>query len=880
MYKLFKLNYQEDARISGDLNLKLNKSFFNVNNRLEIDFKNNKEIKKVYLNSTVMKDHLNINYKVVLKNNKLVIIRGRSINNNSISGIIDYDKIERKFVLNYKEDRNKYFFQLLFDKMDLQVKYFNNYDFSAILKVNRIIDEDFKTRLIVNAFAKGNFKKIKNIYLKGDMKIRNLLQSGSSTFSFKKVKNKIRFNDIQIKLDRNLWTGAGYYNLNDQKVNIAMNKMNIKGAYKKGVFNLYVFFKKNKNFYYQSAIFNVNGFLNIKYSLNLFRTYGDMNIYNFKYKELKIPETYAVFIYQNNNFSFKKLNFDYNKGKIYCNIKSLYKENNMYCGEAVLVARNVDFDANKISTKLYSKFCLGDAIDLKLKILYLAFNDLEIDDIDEEIYFHKNKMKITKINNNGITGYINFFKNRMDLDLALDLENSHIKFYGKKVEKKINYNFILDNFNLEFFEEALPLIKKAEGRISSKLSFTGSSDNPLVNGSITGHNLYLKFYDMIKKVTDLDLGVNINNNLIRIMQCKGFIGKGEFSLLGDVLLEKLKIVNLDLVLKTLGKRGLFIERSKNDLIGEVITDLQIKGNPEKIGIGGTLTANNFDFTWPLSENDKKDNDFFKDTVIDFNIDIIAGKNVRFFQDVNGMDILVKEGGKYHLRGDLSRKHKVVGRMEAEKGTMDYFGTTFNIIHANVDFSSHYHENVPWISAKAEAESKLGEENYIITMVVDGRAYNNLTPQLTSTPSLTQREIFLLFNDSTLYVSDRVQDEVEEEKEINRLIKTGFIQIFYSTYRSKLVTPIERKARRFLGLDLLKIKTSLVEKLLEPKLYKVEDHEDKSVNPLVDTQLSVGKYVTENLLLKYSVILKEEIDFANLYYEQKVGFEWRIFSSLN
>ena len=79
--------------------------------------------------------------------------------------------------------------------------------------------------------------------------------------------------------------------------------------------------------------------------------------------------------------------------------------------------------------------------------------------------------------------------------------------------------------------------------------------------------------------------------------------------------------------------------------------------------------------------------------------------------------------------------------------------------------------------------------------------------------------------------------------------------------------------------MLRIKSSLARNLLEPKLYKLAEHDAKKVNPFADTQLSVGKYITDSLLFKYAVFVKEDADFAKLYYEQRFGFEWRIFRSL-
>ncbi len=189
--------------------------------------------------------------------------------------------------------------------------------------------------------------------------------------------------------------------------------------------------------------------------------------------------------------------------------------------------------------------------------------------------------------------------------------------------------------------------------------------------------------------------------------------------------------------------------------------------------------------------------------------------------------------------------------------------------------------MPWVNAKAEAEVRgIDEENVLITMEVDGMAGPNLSHKLYSSPALTEREIFLLFEDSLLYVSDESKSLEEEEEEIDNLIKIGFIQMFNTTYRTKIVTPLERKAKRILGLDLLRIRSSLAKNLLEPKLHKLDEHDAKKVNPFADTQLSVGKFITESLLFKYSVNVKEDIDFSRLYYEQKFGFEWRIFRALN
>ena len=56
--------------------------------------------------------------------------------------------------------------------------------------------------------------------------------------------------------------------------------------------------------------------------------------------------------------------------------------------------------------------------------------------------------------------------------------------------------------------------------------------------------------------------------------------------------------------------------------------------------------------------------------------------------------------------------------------------------------------------------------------------------------------------------------------------------------------------------------------------------DKEVNPLANTEISVGKYLTDSLLLKYNIALKENNILPGLYYQHQFGIEWRILPTLN
>ncbi len=97
---------------------------------------------------------------------------------------------------------------------------------------------------------------------------------------------------------------------------------------------------------------------------------------------------------------------DYMEGKIYCDVRSLYKRDNQLSGDAVINIKKINYNSNKINAKLYTKFSLGEKIDLKLKILNFKFNDFEIEDITEKITIHNNKITIERINKDGFYGEI------------------------------------------------------------------------------------------------------------------------------------------------------------------------------------------------------------------------------------------------------------------------------------------------------------------------------------------------------------------------------------------------------------------------------------------------------------------------------------------
>lgn len=886
LYKLLNINYDEKGSISGSSRVILGRNAHNLyENNFVISLNNNEFIKQIEFKSTFQKKLFILNNKILLKNNKDILLRAESTDLSHIIGNIDYNKINKKFTININNNNDmSYLINFNLEKLlNVKLKYYCLDQFYTTVNYNKLHTNKDEADVFIQTFINKEKNQIVNV--DGNCLINNFLNNSYLQFNFKQNNEKINIHNLVLKIHNHQYNGNGFVDINKKNVDIRLSKIYIKGKVENNVLNLYAFINKFQNIdIFDNAIFNANGFINIKVSPQFLRVYSDLNLYNVKINDLFIPNIYSTLIYQNNNIEFKKLKIDYGQGKIDCNVESFYRKNKEIICDGVVNFKNVNYHNNLINGRLYAKCEMDDSINLKIKFLSLKLNNLDIENITEIINFNKNKITFNKLNNNGLVGEFSQNKNDNHYNFELAYLNNIINFQGDNYKNKINYNIDIKKIDLNTVKDLTTGINNANGILSGKININSQGASTNISGTLIGSQLSLRLDNIFRKFDNLNINLNIKNNVLQIKEIQGSIGEGKFRLLGEILLKNLRLDTYNLYFKTLDEKGIAFEKKEDNVLGNIVADLNIKGDMSLVNIDGYLKLNNFDFTWPLNTSSSAkttQKSVFNKMKLNLNLNIIAGKKVRFYQDQNGIDIIVKEGGQFNIKGDVRNTHKVVGIMEGEKGTMEYFGTTFDVIYARVAFNKNHFENTPWISAKAEANTTgIYNEPVLVTMAVEGYADNNLTPKLSSAPALSEKEIFLLLNDSVSYISGSIKSYEDEQKEIDNLIKYGFVQFFDTSYHTRLITPIERKAKRFLGLDLIKIKTSILQNMLQPKIYNLEEPNTKVNNPLANSQFTVGKYLTDALLLKYSVLLVQDYQFDKLDYENQFGLEWRIFYSLN
>jgi len=814
-----------------DLNFSLNKIFYN--NKIIISIPQNNII-NFFTHTITTKTNLKGKGQIKILNNNYIL-------SYSISNLL---------LLNSKLFKNN---SLTFDLKTLNKK--------SKLEINSSFQLKPNLNGFLNFFHKNNSLKLK----------------------LTKINDKILFDNIIANYRENNFIGTGFYKIPTKELNLNFNNIIIKGTADFNYASLYLFFNKTKNLKYSKNIkFNLNGMTKIETDFKkIDYIFSNLNFYKIYFNDFLIDEIYFVGKKDKNKFEIEKLNAEINKGKI--TLKKIKTGENYI--SAVSKFQNINYKGLNINGEIALKALKKSFWELEFKIEKLFLNNLKLKNLTEKLIIDKNEIYIKNLNKTGFEGKIIYTENLKKCDLNIFFDNQKIGFLnGFQKDKNGSFTLNIEKFDIENASKIFPDIKNSSGEINCNLEIMKNENNFFINGNLNLNDAKFKTKSVIPSADSIFLTLKFQPGSIAIENFTGKIGKGSFKSYGDIELENFKPSEFNIFFETTDKYGIYIAKPESDLMGNIKGKVHITGNLDELNIAGIIFLKDFDFTWPLEKSESTYGfSFIKK--INLDIDLIADENVRFFQDANNIDILVKKGGKFHIKGDMSAEHKVVGTMEAEEGSLEYFGTKFNIEYASVTFAPHYTENVPLINAKAYANVKNenGDE-FTLTMLVNGRAYNDLTPVLLSSPALSQQEIFYLLNDSTLYIEKKGTNKIiqQNKSEIERLLKIGFVQIFDQSYRNELIAPVERKIKKFLGIDFLKLKSSLVQNLLSYQILPDKNYNTKSFKSsfLSGTGITIGKYITDNILLTYSIEAKNlNIEQENLYYQQLFGVEINILKSL-
>jgi len=284
--------------------------------------------------------------------------------------------------------------------------------------------------------------------------------------------------------------------------------------------------------------------------------------------------------------------------------------------------------------------------------------------------------------------------------------------------------------------------------------------------------------------------------------------------------------------------------------------LFVAGPAEHPILWGTITFSDMSFTYPFSTSSDSplSGDFFSRA--EWSLTLNAGRNLWYRR--SDANLKIDRGTGLDFAG-VPEDHTfcVAGRASSSRGTITYLNADFDVRTAFIDFPSFcepprfYIEGTTRTSDGTEITlSVVAEEQAGAALAGTGTPFDESTVLLRSdAPEDVTREDVLA---RLTYGSNR--ESLEEEDiatlERRRAIEVVASQVGVMVVRP-LLSPVEGRLKRALGLDLVRIDVDFVEHFLyQIDQWRAQEGADRYQPFLADSKLTLGKYFAHNWLLSY------------------------------
>ncbi|MCX5778101.1 MAG: translocation/assembly module TamB domain-containing protein [Elusimicrobia bacterium] len=442
---------------------------------------------------------------------------------------------------------------------------------------------------------------------------------------------------------------------------------------------------------------------------------------------------------------------------------------------------------------------------------------------------------------------------------------------GRKrtTKQPMNLSVNLENGDMSVLSSLTQDIASAKGSVSSQLRITGTPSKPVFDGFIkmTDGSVYEKRY--FGQLKDIAVDINMKNSLVTINNFRARSGSGTMRLKGTVALSGMSPDMYALSLYTEGDRGIPLvipelpiptPLIKNDdwrvfsnLSHTVPTfSVQLKGPAARPMLSGWVELENTRFTYPSiikPTSEREGGDFQSRLLLD--LELRAGKNIWYDNELASVNIR----GGIRLTGPYMSP-LVAGTIEAVHGTISYFGTEFEITHASIELL----KKTAFIEGEATTEvyGSTASENDTIVMVVDKSDLANVKPRFIS------RLNAMLPSEKALGKATNTNPDSFSNPDQDYAMRQQLLRLFDTT----LTTPLARSILRRSGIaDSFK-----VQYLNQLPIKPVQSGSPTMAELLYGTKYSMGKNLTNQLLLGYSVIFDEFNNKLDLRHELEMSYK--------
>ena len=383
---------------------------------------------------------------------------------------------------------------------------------------------------------------------------------------------------------------------------------------------------------------------------------------------------------------------------------------------------------------------------------------------------------------------------------------------------EMNLQVSLDDADISLLPVVSKMIDWATGELDGNLKITGTASNPQINGKILLSDGTIKVNGMRNSIEHININTEFAGNKFVVEDISGNIGAGKFALAGGLSFADFKVSNytFDFVADALDIQSDFFSGPFNAEFS-LTEETMFRHTLPKLA--GHIDFEKCKFSIPsIPDSD----DPLPEIILDVAINL--GDKVHFYSS-RLYNMYLTGNVKYE---GTTTHPKPSGIITVKRGaTVNYISTVFDVREGEMHFNQ-MDSFLP--SVNFRADTRLSDVR--VELAVSGILNNNMDVKLTSNPEKSQTEIVQILTLRDAYG--------------NQTSNMSMADILAIGLQMSILGDIEDTVKRNLGLDRFVFSSGSGSAL------------DSFASKEIDTgqrneefHISIGKYVTDKLMLRYT-----------------------------
>jgi len=429
------------------------------------------------------------------------------------------------------------------------------------------------------------------------------------------------------------------------------------------------------------------------------------------------------------------------------------------------------------------------------------------------------------------------------------------------------------------FVPPLDFIAFPGGIVTAQLRVTGPLDEPQFYGNVRGTSLQILVPQYLPEpIRPVPLNVSVSGYEMNFGPVDAIVGQGRGTVSGWFRFDQWIPSTFTMDIRVPQNSPIPYDFDMSGVLanGLVSGNLALALEDFVFSLKGDLTAQDTEISLNSNELSALESRqaVYEDPFIAMisEITLRAGNRVDFFWpsvDFPVLQATADLGTGISITTDaVAQRYSMIGDVKLRSGEIFYLERNFYIREGTLFFRENETQFDPFITARAEIRDQADIGPVTISMMIDNAPLRSFTPRFISSPSLSQMEIYSILGQNPQGDGD------------SRNLATS--AVFDSLAQFTVIGRLQRQLRNFLGLDMLSLRTQLLQNMLiqvagsrtsgnsTGREYRVGNYFD-------NTTVFIGKFFGSELFGEAMFSLKydeNKLDWGGLVIEPEFGLEMR------